>query len=557
MPTIPNFPPLVTFVLFRYASVIIPLVSQWLYACLLSREQDHDLVLIDQQVDFAPIEQACADFRSAAARGTPASHPVPRLVRLLLLQQFYARSLRECAARLRYDWLWRWFCGYSLWEPTPSHSTLHRFQSWVREHQPDLCFKAICEQIRADCPEEANQPLIGDSFAMRADAAHESRLRRLRHSAQQIERLLGLLPSALAERARAALQLESEALFGDAEEPAEFRLADWRATTCTSAAACARWLAALRLLLATTLVPTALQQRLDQLEKILGDEFHLERDESGQVVAATLRQKEARGSYALGSATDPAATFRVHGDKPAVLGFNVSIVASATFIWQVYTATGAEPDAVAIVPLLQGLYQDSGSFPHKLIYDRAAGTGKLLADVERATDRQSQLVARLIDYCARSERFGPADFTLSQDGLSLTCPNKVQTERRYRAGAHTQAWQFRFSASQCEGCPLWAQCRDRNAQPDGYRTVTLSDHRDVRQQAQAYQHSDAFKADMRLRPLVERPIACLVRYHGARRATARGLAAADFQVKGAAIAFNLRVWLKLIRQRDKSPPAAA
>lgn len=555
--TIPYFPPLVTLVLAHHAPLIITLVSQWLYDQLLRREQDHELVLIDQHFNFTPLELACADFRSDSARGTPATHPVPRLLRLLLLQQFYSLSLRECAERLRYNWLWRWFCGYSLWQETPSHSTLHRFQLWVRQHQPDLCFATICDQIRADCPEEAHQPLIGDSFAMRADAAVESRLRRLRHTAQQIVRLLGLLPPALAERARAALQLESEALFGDAEEPSEFRLADWRATTCTTAAACARWLAALRPLLAPTLLPSALQQRLDQLDKILADEFHLHPDEHGRVESATLRKKGERGSYAIGSATDPEASFRVHGEEAAVLGYNVSIIASQRYIWQVRAATGAEPDAVAIVDMLEGLYLDRGSFPDKLIYDRAAGTGKLMADVQRATDGQTQLVARLIDFSARSERFGPADFTLSEDGQVLTCPNEVQSERRYRAGTHTQAWQFRFSANDCHACPLWARCRDPRAKPDGFRTVTLSDHRDVVQEAHAYQRSADFKADMRLRPLVERPIACLVRYHGARRARARGIAAADFQVKGAAIAYNLRAWLKLLRHRDKSPPGTA
>lgn len=553
---IPNATRIVTFVLL-YAELVIPLVNRLLYERLLSREQQHELVLLNQQIDFAPLESACADFRANSGRGTPTTHPIPRLCRLLLLHSYYDVSLRVCADNVRYNWLWRWFCGYGLWEETPSHSTLHRFHNWVRENHPGLFFDTINNQIRADCPEEAEQPLIGDSYAMQSNAARESRLRRLRHTVEQIEREIGTLTASVEQPAQACLDAERPALFGAADEPSEYRLPDWRSTTCVTAAAAARLLAALRGIFSHMMAPLSLQERLDQLAKILQDEFHLIEDEAGIVQLATLRNKEERGSYAIGSATDPEATYRVHGDKPPVLGYNISLVASATFIWGISAQTGAQPDSAAIVPLLEGYAASTGSFPPKLIYDQAAGNGKTMADVAAVSGGQTQLVARLVDYSARSGRFGPADFRLSEDKLSLSCPGGEASTVRYRAGAHTEAWQFRFSGDQCAECPLWSQCRTPNANPAGFRTVSISDHRSEVEAARAYQASAEFAADMKLRPLVERPIACLVRYHGARRATGRGQAAADFQAKGAAIAFNLRAWLKLIRQRDKSPSLAA
>ncbi|MCW5858707.1 MAG: transposase [Caldilineales bacterium] len=59
---------------------------------------------------------------------------------------------------------------------------------------------------------------------------------------------------------------------------------------------------------------------------------------------------------------------------------------------------------------------------------------------------------------------------------------------------------------------------------------------------------------MRLRPLVERFIANLVRYHGARQARSRGQRRADFQMKMCGLAFNLAQWVRLA---DRQPRPAS
>ena len=54
--------------------------------------------------------------------------------------------------------------------------------------------------------------------------------------------------------------------------------------------------------------------------------------------------------------------------------------------------------------------------------------------------------------------------------------------------------------------------------------------------------------DMKLRPHVERIIAGLTRYNGARRARRCGEDKADFQAKMDATAFNIKRWLCLLDQ---------
>ena len=77
------------------------------------------------------------------------------------------------------------------------------------------------------------------------------------------------------------------------------------------------------------------------------------------------------------------------------------------------------------------------------------------------------------------------------------------------------------------------------------RQVFISDHRPLVEAAKAYNQTDDFKADMKLRPLIERIIAALTRYNGARRARSRGTPKADFQAKMNATAANIKRWLRL------------
>mgnify|MGYP001828769921 CR=1 FL=1 len=123
-----------------------------------------------------------------------------------------------------------------------------------------------------------------------------------------------------------------------------------------------------------------------------------------------------------------------------------------------------------------------GVVPPKLVYDRVAGLPKIFADVARASDGETQLVARLINHAKRSDRFGPLDFTLNQDG-SLTCPNGKSTATFYRSNS-ADGWTYRGefhakSASlRCKRKPL-QECISRRRPtsqrasriPIGYRST--------------------------------------------------------------------------------------
>jgi len=289
----------------------------------------------------------------------------------------------------------------------------------------------------------------------------------------------------------------------------------------------------------------ALQLRLAHLDKILADEMHITCDVHGQVGRVIELPKDHKGAYRLGSATDPEATYRLHGAKKSDLGYNVSLAVTDHFVREIHADTGAQPDPVAIPDLLSDQVEHHDLCPSKFIYDAAAGMGKTYALVAQATQGRTQLVSPLVDYAKNASRFTPGDFILSEDGASLTCPNGQTTDLVYRAGCG-QGRTFRFLAADCANCPLWSRCRDPQADPHGTRHVFVNDYQPYLNAAYAYNQTDGFKADMKRRSLVERIIANLTRYNHARHARRRGTHYADWQGKMSATAFNLKQWMKLL-----------
>jgi hypothetical protein len=208
---------------------------------------------------------------------------------------------------------------------------------------------------------------------------------------------------------------------------------------------------------------------------------------------------------------------------------------------------------MGIAGLLTAQQEHHDLTPEKFIYDKAAGTGKWHAEVAKATVNQTQLVAPLVAYDERTERFGPDDFVLSPDGLRLTCPHGQVSDKFYRSQGSGGS-NFRFFAQQCQGCPLTQQCRGDKLPANHMRQIFVSDHRSALALARTYAQTADFLADLKLRALIERIIANLVRYHDGRYAQRRGQSNCDYQAKMNAMAFNLRQWM---RELDRRSPARA
>lgn len=539
----------------------LPILFRWfsdrVYAALLARYGDHLLYQLAKHLDFTPLERACTGYHHALGPGAPATHPVPRLVRALLVGYLFHWSLRELEFHLQCNLLVKWFVGYAVYESAPDHSTLDRFEQWVNTHQHRIFFDEILKQIDALFPQERTQPQVGDSFALQANAAKESLVDLIRHTCR---RLLWTLQAGCPENeAWVQTQLSNVALFGASDERGEFWLSDSERaarlqTTVLAAQDCrAQVCAHLEPLARSAAARAPLTRWLARLDKILADEVCVTTATATTPATVTVLPETQRGSYRLGSATDPEATYRTHGKAQATLGYNIQIAVSENFVREIQALPGAQPDGIAIPAVLVAQQKHQGIVPPKFIYDTAAGEGKTRARVAEVTDGQTQLVAPLLRHDRQRKGFAPDAFTLSENGATLTCPNGITSDLAYRSGSG-EGKTFRFLASQCRDCPLWTQCRTQKPNSKVMRQVFISDYRKEVEAARAYNQTDEFKADMKQRPRVERIIAALVRYNGARRARRIGSKNADFQEKMCATAFNVKRWMKLVTPPPAAPP---
>ncbi len=538
-----------------------------LLAELVKRNPKHLLVMLSEHLDLGEVERICLPFHHQSGPGRPPTYGVEQLVRGLLVGWLNVLSLRELEERLNTDMMARWFAGYGLFGLTPDHATLGRFEYWVLTHHRRVYFDSVLGQIYTQYPEQRQQTQIGDTYAMQANAARQGPVAIWRRLSV---RVLEAGSHGLPELGRVVSGLNWVNLFGVPKEKHSAHMtSEERSERLKQTALTAQdLLQRLHDLLANRPQTECgdLRQALKYLQKSLQDEVVIEGDE------VTVRQQ--KGTYCMGSATDPEASFRNHGERDGepdiTLGYNPQVSATKDgLITETQAHTGAKTDQQTIPDLIteQKEYQDV--CPSRLIYDKAGGTGKVRHTVEQASDGHTTLSAALPDYAGGSDRFGPYDFSLSEDGTTLTCPQGKSTDVAYRSHSG-DGRNFRFIAWQCwqdeppsrmknadlsKRCPLWEQCRDSRQGPRSMRQVFISDYRHLVEAAQVYNRTDDYKQDHKLRQRIERVIAELVRYNGARRCLRVGLEPADWQSKMSATAYNLKWWMRcLARAQALSPP---
>ena len=542
---------------------------------------DHRLVRLKQRFDFRGLEQACVGYRLYQGRqGVEPTYALGQLCRGVVLRAVQQWSYAQLAKEVAANSLLRWFVGAGLQQPTFSATTLWRFEQWLKQHQPRLFFTELLHQIDEDFPAARTDVQCGDTFALLARSRVQSRTQLLRQASGKVLHYLAAVTAS--GYAQVMAQMAGARLFAPPDETHE----GWLDKAARDALAERTALAAKRLLDAVAQVQDgvltsqdacalACQRWLGILTKILTDAFTFGQDASGAWSQATVRTQHVKGSYVIGSTVDPEASFRQHGDR-SQLGYNINVAATPQFIREINAVTGATPDSQGVAPLVAHQLEHLGLTPPKLIYDRAAGSPKIFYAVNQASQGKTHLVARLIDHSQHRQHFGPGDFTLDEAG-ALTCPHGQTSHTAYRSGSG-DGWNYRFSTHQCEGCPLRQRCRGerppdppatdagaamatapaaptppqpRRPKADAYRQVFISDYRYWQRSALAYTKTAAFAREMRLRATIERTIAGLVRYNGARHATGYGLVNADYQVRMAALAFNLKSWHKLTLDQQK------
>jgi len=141
--------------------------------------------------------------------------------------------------------------------------------------------------------------------------------------------------------------------------------------------------------------------------------------------------------------------------------------------------------------------------------------------------------------------FAPCDFTEDAQAGTLTCPAGQTTHERER-NAHDTGWKYRFVGRICRACPLLGHCMNTAPKSKHGRTVIKNEYEVEYARMRAKAQTPQYAAVRREHPKIERKLADLVRWHGARRTRYRGRAKVQCGSLLSALAANVKRTVRLL-----------
>lgn len=289
-----------------------------------------------------------------------------------------------------------------------------------------------------------------------------------------------------------------------------------------------------------------LTRRVDMLKRILQE--NITEDETGTPKERDYKEKP---QDIMVSPVDPDARYGAKSNTKRFTGYkaNITETVESRFITNIKPMRGNRHDGSNMVEAVVEQKQH-GLQPAKLIGDTAYGDGIARKVLQK---EGVNVVAPLKEKNGRSKAVYPKSmFCYDEVNNLLTCPAGVTTKQSYW-DRQKEIRMFHFPMTECGKCPRKAECTNSR---DGRRTVGISKVNKELREAEIYNRTDQFKEDMKLRQAVEGKLSELVRYHGMRRAKYRGLKKVGLQCYFAAVAVNIKRWVKLELEKLKPKRAA-
>jgi len=284
-----------------------------------------------------------------------------------------------------------------------------------------------------------------------------------------------------------------------------------------------------------------LDRRVEMLKRILQE--NITEDETGTPKERDYKEKP---QDILVSPVDPDARYGAKSNTKRFTGYkaNITETVESRFITNIKPMRGNRHDGENMVEAVLEQKQH-GLQPSKLIGDTAYGDGIARKDLQ---EEGTTVVAPLKEKNTRTRVIYPKSmFHYDEANNLLTCPAGITVKQSYW-DRQKEIRTFHFPMTECGKCPRKPECTNSR---DGRRTVGISKFNKELREAEIYNLTEQFKEDMKLRPAVEGKLSELVRYHGMRRARYRGLTKLGLQCYFAALAVNIKRWIKLELEKLK------
>jgi IS5 family transposase len=496
---------------------LVPLTDSERQAYLEVVPQDHFLRRLLQTIDF----EAFRPLLEAAYKGfgRPPLDSV-FLLKVELLARQYRLSDREVIVAIQFNIAYRLFLGISLKSPLPHHTLLTYFRQRLGPERLQSVFDHLVGQARR-LGLVKDRLRLKDATHIIANIAIPSTIRLVAEVRQQL--LQALQPFA-AERVVEETQRAEAIRLATAEAKDEDRLVE-RVSHVRAVLAWAD----------TVVVQAEFTQASPKLqEKLLA---------ALALAHKVLADRDPQAQDKVVSAHDPEVRRGKHGDFYEGYLLDVAMDADSQLLTalNVLPANGDEgADATVLIAQEE---QAHGNDVEALSMDGAGYRGELLRELT-APDGLNLEVFVPPTVRIPLPMFGAEQFTLSDDGATLTCPAGQTTQKR---SAHNRdpGMRYRFSTKQCVNCSLRSQCLT-NPEGRSSRTVFKNDYEAEYQAAQAKAQTPAYAATRKEHPAIERKLSELVNRHDLRHARYRGRVGVLVQSLLTGLVVNLKRMVRLL-----------
>jgi transposase len=455
-----------------------------------------------------------------AGHGRPAKEPL-LMVKLEFLQFHYGLSDREVMEEARINLTFRWFLGLSLRSPLPHHTLLTKFRERLGVEMHQKIFDTILAQAR--CRGLVKDRLrLKDATHVIANIAIPSAVRLV---AETREKLLDAVRPYAAER----VTEEDEHAALIRTTTADLKGGERLLQRVTHVRAIVAWVEQLL----SDLGPAKAEDR--QRQKLI---------EALALAHKVLADREPKASDKVVSVQDPEARWGQHGDR--YVGYNLDVMTDADS--EIITGVNVLPangdEAADASTLIRQEEQVHGNDVQALSIDGIGFRGPLLREW---TDPAGLNLQVFVPPRAepRPDYFTVDQFTLDAAGTTLTCPAGQTTTSRHRDEGD-RGWVFRFRRSTCAACPLRPRCIKKLSKTRGrpvYKSAYEAEHRAARAKVGTPEYQTVRRQHWR----IERKLAEMIRWHGARWARYRGQAKVMVQQLMTAVVINVKRVLRLLQ----------
>lgn len=430
--------------------------------------EDHPLVLIKKHVDFSFVNEEAARHYHPE-RGRP-SFPPEVLFRILFLEVWANLSDLQVCRELRYNVLYRWFCGLGWEDEVPDDTTLVVFRRRLGEEGFRRLFERVVRQAKEKGLLRGKWAIV-DGTKVAAHAAVKNHLSLVREGRKRLLRVLAKYDEQAVRELESLAEPERDADYADHEQ----------------------------LLAAEILKGRELLHRLAEYQQ----------QDLAELKELYRKAVELQG---VASFSDPDARWGFKKKGEPFLGYKAHVTCDETGM---VTAVDVTPGNEAELPQGKGLVTQLKQQDLKPKYFAA---DKAFDDAAFRAELAQEDIRAYIPWRQDLKRLSRQGFAYDPKTGVVTCPAGKQATGRspHREGGYL----YYFSERGCAACALKGSCLTKSQK----RKVIYLKPEVLRHRPRGV------KRAMRIRKTIERLFGEVKTWHRMDRARYRGLGRVTIQV---------------------------